>query len=282
MDPDLPSGPSGNPCFSIGEFSRITGLSLKALRLYHEKGLLVPSRINRATNYRFYAPADGERARVITRLRDMDFSLEDIGEILENCRDEADALDYLENQKAAISAKLARYRDIAGSLDQIIQKEKESQMNIQETGFEVEEKEVSNLLFAGYRFQGKYSDCGQGFSRVAKAMGRYLCGKAMCLYYDPEYKEDGADIEAGFPVRKGRDAEGISVRELKGGACVSLIHKGPYEEIGRSYEKITAYVKAKGFRVILPSREIYLKGPGMILRGNPKNYLTEIQMMIER
>jgi effector-binding domain-containing protein len=28
----------------------------------------------------------------------------------------------------------------------------------------------------------------------------------------------------------------------------------------------------------LPTREIYLKGPGMIFKGNPKNYLTEIQL----
>jgi hypothetical protein len=30
-----------------------------------------------------------------------------------------------------------------------------------------------------------------------------------------------------------------------------------------------------------PTREIYLKGPGMIFKGNPENYLTEIQIMIE-
>ena len=34
------------------------------------------------------------------------------------------------------------------------------------------------------------------------------------------------------------------------------------------------------YPTLLPSREIYLKGPGMIFRGNPKNYLTEIQIMI--
>jgi len=40
--------------FSIGEFSRITGLSIKALRLYHEKGILVPGRVDDATGYRYY------------------------------------------------------------------------------------------------------------------------------------------------------------------------------------------------------------------------------------
>jgi effector-binding domain-containing protein len=32
---------------------------------------------------------------------------------------------------------------------------------------------------------------------------------------------------------------------------------------------------------VTPSREIYLKGPGMIFKGNPKNYLTEIQIFLE-
>lgn len=44
---------------------------------------------------------------------------------------------------------------------------------------------------------------------------------------------------------------------------------------------VKTYVKEKGYRVALPTREVYLKGPGMILKGNPKKYLTEIQMLLE-
>ena len=77
------------------------------------------------------------------------------------------------------------------------------------------------------------------------------------------------------------EAEGISVRELPGGRCVALLHKGPYDQLGRSYSKILEYIKQKGYQTILPSREVYLKGPGMIFRGNPKKYLTEIQILIK-
>ncbi len=62
----------------------------------------------------------------------------------------------------------------------------------------------------------------------------------MTLYYDGEYKEDDADFEPCFPVRKGLNENGISVRELKGGKCVSLIHQGPYDTLGDSYKKIFA------------------------------------------
>jgi hypothetical protein len=44
--------------------------------------------------------------------------------------------------------------------------------------------------------------------------------------------------------------------------------------------KILQYVSENKYQVSLPTREVYLKGPGMIFRGNPKNYLTEIQMLI--
>lgn len=40
--------------FSIGEFSKISGLSIKALRLYHEQGILVPEIVDQDTSYRYY------------------------------------------------------------------------------------------------------------------------------------------------------------------------------------------------------------------------------------
>jgi effector-binding domain-containing protein len=137
------------------------------------------------------------------------------------------------------------------------------------------------MLIAGYRMRGKYSDIGKAFGILAKAVGRHINGKAMNLYWEDEYKEDDADFEPCFPVRKGKDVEGISIRELKGGKAVSLIHKGPYEQLGESYKKILAYIKEKGYETQLPLREVYLKGPGMIFKGNPRNYLTEIIMLIK-
>ena len=73
----------------------------------------------------------------------------------------------------------------------------------------------------------------------------------------------------------------IICREFKGGKCVSLIHKGPYDDLHKSYKKIFNYCRDKNYKTLVPSREIHLKGPGMILKGNPKNYLTEIVLMIE-
>jgi DNA-binding transcriptional MerR regulator len=78
--------------YSIGEFSQVTGLSVKTLRFYHEKGILVPSSVDETTGYRFYDAGKVEKARVIMRLRQMEFSIEDIAAVLGECSDEADIL----------------------------------------------------------------------------------------------------------------------------------------------------------------------------------------------
>ena len=266
--------------FTIGEFSRITSLSIKTLRLYHEKDLLLPAEVDKFTGYRYYNQANYETARSIKILKNFDFTLAEIKEMLEECDDEADLLPQLQVKLKEVQHKMQRYLEISRSLEDIITFEREHAMNGKQE-FEVEEKQVDTLLIAGYRMKGQYQDVGKGFARLGKALGRYINGKAMTLYYDCEYKEDGADFEPCFPVRKGSDSDGISVRELKGGKGITLIHKGPYESLSESYKKLFAYINEKGIKTILPSREVYLKGPGMIFKGNPKNYLTEIIIMVE-
>ena len=145
---------------------------------------------------------------------------------------------------------------------------------------QIEEKTVEPMLIAGVRVRGKYSDCGNGFAQIGRRFGRKICGACFLLHYDSEYRENDADFEACMPIRDGVSRDGIDVRELPGGRCVSLVHQGPYTEMGRSYAKIFKYVHEKHYAPAVPTREIYLKGPGMIFKGNPKKYLTEIQVLI--
>ncbi len=266
--------------YSIGEFSQVTGLSVKTLRFYHEKGILVPSSVDTATGYRSYSADKVEKARVIMRLRAMEFSIEDIAAVLGQCEDEADILNYLERQKSVLQQRIAEDRDIVRSLNEIIAREKEAQQLLAGTNFAVEEKFVEPLLMAGIRMKGKYSECGAGFARLGKAVGRYISGKCFCLYYDGEYREEEANFEPCFPIRKEIAVEGVSVRTLRGARCLSLLHRGGYDQLGRSYARILGEVARRSATVVPPTREVYLKGPGMIFKGNPKNYLTEILLPI--
>jgi effector-binding domain-containing protein len=101
------------------------------------------------------------------------------------------------------------------------------------------------------------------------------------LCHDSGYRVDDANYEVAMPIKKGESTDAIAVYELPGGRCLSLMHLGPYEEMSRSYDKILKHADDHGVSYSLPTREIYHKGPGMIFRGNPKNYLTEIQLMIK-
>ena len=67
---------------SIGEFARRSRLSVKALRLYDELGVLVPARVGEASGYRYYDVAQLEAARLVAMLRQLDLPLAAIRELL--------------------------------------------------------------------------------------------------------------------------------------------------------------------------------------------------------
>jgi DNA-binding transcriptional MerR regulator len=67
---------------SIGEFARRSRLSVKALRLYDELGVLVPARVGDAFGYRYYDAAQLEAARLVAMLRQLDLPLAAIKELL--------------------------------------------------------------------------------------------------------------------------------------------------------------------------------------------------------
>ena len=146
---------------------------------------------------------------------------------------------------------------------------------------EIQEKDLEPLLIAGIRMRGRYSDCGRAFGRLCRSFGRFVSGKPLLLQYDCEYHESDADFEACVPIRQKKEVAGVSVRELPGGHCVSLVHLGPYDQLGRSYARIREFINTRNWQAILPTREIYLKGPGMIFKGNPKKYITEIQFLVK-
>ena len=99
---------------SIGEFARRSRLSLKALRLYDERGVLVPSRVDQASGYRYYDTAQLDQARLVVMLRQLQLPLAAIKELL--ACDPADAAARIaEHWRDAEAAHGAR-RDLADYL----------------------------------------------------------------------------------------------------------------------------------------------------------------------
>lgn len=67
---------------TIGEFSRLTHLSVRTLRRYHEAALLEPAVVDETTGYRYYGVDQIPTAQVIHRLRELDVPLSDVQQIL--------------------------------------------------------------------------------------------------------------------------------------------------------------------------------------------------------
>ena len=111
--------------FSIGEFSRISQLSIKSLRIYHEKGILIPFEVDPLTGYRNYDEPNFEVARIIRVLKQYDFTLAEIKEILERCEDDGDLAEQIQQKLVEVQKKINRYKEISRSMEQIIQLEKE-------------------------------------------------------------------------------------------------------------------------------------------------------------
>lgn len=263
--------------FTIGEFSRLTQFSIKALRLYHERGLLIPGRVDAATGYRQYEERDLERAFLIQRLRILGLSLDDIQRILAQFTDDGDLVDFLERKRTELEGEMRRLRVAVAGVRDLIAKERAAAAGRDQTG-RVEECELPAVLIASLRWKGCYGDCGIAIGRIARAAAWRIAGPPFNLYHDAEYHEDGADIETCFPIKKPFAAKEVTIRELPPMRCLRLMHAGPYEQLGRSYARLMAVIKQRGLRLAVPMREVYVKGPGMIFRGNPARYLTEIHM----
>jgi len=266
--------------YPIGEFSLITRLSVKALRYYHEEGILVPDHVDEDSGYRYYRKSSIDRATAIVKLRAMEFSVSEIREILLHHSDDSEIVSFFERQMSVLDEKAKEYWRMRDSISNTIDTIRRSEKMINGVDDEVLVKYIDDMIFAGYRFTGAYDEVGKAFAKVGRAAGRKIAGPAMTLYYDGEFREKDADMEGGFPLSQKIDIPGIDCRVLRGGKAVTVIHRGSYESIGKSYERLFARIESDRMNPVYPSREIYLKGPGLIFKGNPRNYVTELQVIV--
>jgi DNA-binding transcriptional MerR regulator/DNA gyrase inhibitor GyrI len=265
--------------YSIGDFSRITRLSIKTIRYYHETGLLLPTRIDNDNSYRFYSEKLLDRVRIIKKLKNMDLSIEQIKEALENYTDDTDIAVFLETKLIEVKNKIDNYKRVQREIESIIKFKNQIKMN--NLNHDVQIKQIDEILIASIRFKGIYSDVGSYFGKIFRIAGRNVSGAPFSMYYDEGFVEEHADIEVCVPLKKEIMKEGIECKTLPGGKAYTIIHKGSYDTLGESYKKLTDKINNDGVKMKTPSREIYIKGPGMIFKGNPNNYLTELQIFVE-
>ena len=263
--------------YKIGDFSKITNLSVKALRYYDEENILNPSYRNKENSYRFYDANDFKKAELIALLRELDFSISEIKDVMSICEDRSDISFILEEKKEMVVNKIAKQKALLKKIDLYI---KPNLMEDDSMNYKIEVKHIPAVKVASIRFKGKYSDCGKYIGKIFKVIKGDAEGEPFNCYYDGRYQED-ADIECCVSVSKKIYDSEVTVKELPLIKALTTIHTGTYESINMAYKAILDYSLENNINCLTPSRERYIKGPGMIFKGNPNNYITEIIVPIQ-
>ncbi|ERK30042.1 MerR family transcriptional regulator [Clostridium intestinale] len=263
--------------YKIGEFSKITNMTVKTLRYYDEENILTPSYRDKDTNYRYYSEEDFKKAELILMLRNLDFSISEIKDLLNSYEDKSDLSYYLQEKKDLIEKKIQQEKLLLKKIDLYINLDKEEEISM---SYEIKIKEIEPVKVASIRFKGKYSDVGKHIGKIYKAIKGKAVGEPFNCYYDSEYAEE-ADIELCVPTSEKIENDEVTTKELPKIKAITTIHKGDYGSLNKAYKSILDYAKDKNYKCLTPSREIYIKGPGKIFKGNPNNYITEIIIPIE-
>jgi DNA-binding transcriptional MerR regulator len=263
--------------YKIGEFSKITGFSVKTLRYYDEEQILSPSYRKQENSYRYYNEDDYSKAEFIKLLRELNFTISEMKDVLSIYKNKSDLAYILEEKKSMINEKIAQEKALLKKIDLYINPNyKEEDI----TNYEIQIKRIPSILVSSIRFQGNYSNVGIYISELYKSIKGNANGTPFNCYYDEGYKET-ADIEICIPTKKKICTSTITSKELPQVRVISTIHYGPYTKINKAYKAVIDYANENGLNCLIPSREVYIKGPGMIFKGNPNNYITEILVPIE-
>ncbi|WP_332450784.1 MerR family transcriptional regulator [Methanoculleus sp.] len=271
----------------IGTFSRITRLSQKALRLYDERGLLVPAARDICTGYRYYTFAQAERGLCIRHLLWLGFDLGEVQAILE-ARERGDAgtiRDHFARRLAATEQEVHRLHAVAEVLRVQDPLNGGFRMSITEPVI----KDVPAQRALTRREKGVYQEAiprliGELCAVVSPPGGREpagrMAGPVIFICHDEEYRETDADIEVAIPIvgPVSLDGTAVEVRTLPGGRFLSVLHTGPYPGVGKAYERLFAYMGEHGLAPAGPSRELYLNDPAEVPEAE---LLTEVQFPVQ-
>ncbi|UYP44350.1 hypothetical protein NEF87_000635 [Candidatus Lokiarchaeum ossiferum] len=269
---------------NIGRFSKICQLTPKALRIYEKKGILKPKIVDDLTGYRYYSNDQIHRGIILSKLAWAKFSLKEMEEYLDFYQEEdfqsaesilKKKINELEEQQAQIS--LAKR-----FLSKIVEKD---YFTIQDERIQI--KMIPELRVVSKHAIGIYGDTiprliGEIYKYIFQQPNQELIrisGPTIFLSFDEEFKEFDADIEIAIPVTGPiKSSDEIKVKKLQTAMMATILHTGPYEEVNEAYGKILLYIQKKKWKIVGPSREVYLNSPQT---ASPEELLTEIQFPVE-
>ena len=244
----------------IGDFARMTFLSVKALRHYHEVGLLAPAEIDPESGYRRYDVEQVPTAQVIRRLRDLGMPVDEVRVVIE-------APD-VGARNAAISAHLHR---MEGELEHTRETVKSLRLLLDEAASPtiaidyrvvgpMETLAIRDKVANGDMFD--WLDAALDELRSAAAQtGVQRAGADAALYSNELLEDEFGEIVAVIPVEGASRPTGrVEPLRLPAVEYAVALHRGPIESIDRTYAALGTAVAQRAIGVQGPIREDYLVG----------------------
>jgi DNA-binding transcriptional MerR regulator len=245
---------------SIGDFSRVTFLSVKALRHYHDVGLLLPAEIDPESGYRRYDVTQVPRAQVIRRLRELGMPLEDVRVVME-------APD-VPARNAAISVHLRR---MEGDLERTRAAVTSLRMLLDEDAppaIPIEFRAVGPMQTLAVRGQVPNAEMFEwldaAFAELRPAVehsGARRAGPDAALFSGELLEDEHGEIVALIPVEASARLLGRAEALLLPAVEYAVaVHVGAVEDIDRTYAALGTIVAARAIGVQGPIREDYVIG----------------------
>ena len=260
----------------ISEFSKLSHLTIKALRFYEKEGLLKPASVDEWNGYRFYDTSQLEVAAKIKSYRQLDLSIEEIKAVFNG----SDVKEILQ-KKIGILAKEKQVIESRLSIIKSILEDKEMK-------YQVTEKVIpEKIVYTAEAVLKTYSDTMHWIPSVGQACLKLNPGLKcteppyeFCEYLDGEYKDTDIHIRHNEAVTAfGKENDLIKFKKLTEAKVLSIYHKGAYDKIGEAYAFLMKYAEQNGYKAAGLARECYIDG--IWNKESVEDWLTEIQLPIE-
>jgi DNA-binding transcriptional MerR regulator len=254
--------------FRIGDFSRLARVSCRLLRYYDELGLLRPASVERDTGYRYYSAAQLPRLNRILVLKELGFSLEEIGRILEKDVSAAELRGMLLVRRSDVARAVAQASDRLRQIEaRIAQIDTEGRLSADDV---ILRSEPARSIVATRQVLPSFAAARGLIGELLQWGGtRSGLGELIAIAHSPEFEADSLDVEFGFVLQRLVKGEArlpggrvLAVREMPAveriAACVRV---GLPEHAHLVTARIASFVEANGLRLAGPSREVFLQPP---------------------
>ena len=244
----------------IGDFSKFSRVSVRALRLYDQMGLLKPVHVDQFTGYRYYSAEQLSRLNRIAAFKGLGFSLEQIFQLLNDKLSPAQMRGMLRLRQAEvqqlIDVEQARLRLIESRLKQIEQEDSASSYEIDLKQVEAQTvATIRDVLPACTHIKYLYDELEEELQRCNVE----IIGLSQTLWHDAEYRLNDVDAEVILPINQqfsgNARVKSYKLPEVNQMACV--IHHGSNDALIQAFNALLKWIEGNNYQILGANREIY-------------------------